>query len=88
MSSLVIFHIEPGPFFEGGDDIVYTCRGRCSGMAPEDVDLYFSAQVDPTALATTINAAIVAAGVAEAAVAGYTVGILDKKTIIGGALGL
>ena len=41
-----------------------------------------------SALSATMNAAIRDAAVAAAAVAGYTVGALDNKTIISGAMGV
>lgn len=89
MAGLVIFHIEPGINTEGGDDIVYTGRARCSGMGPTDGDITWMAIVDPASLATSINEAIKSAAI-DAALEqqSVTIGVLDKKTIIGGALGL
>jgi hypothetical protein len=61
---------------------------RCTGMDPEDMDVTWSVEVDPGDLAATINAAVKDAAIAAAEVRGYTVGALDKKTLIGGAVGL
>lgn len=89
MAHIVIFHIGVTPNYEGGDDLVYTGHARCSGMAPETPDLGWNIAVDPGALATTINTAIKDAAIAVALSDNdITVGALDKKTIIGGAIGL
>lgn len=48
----------------------------------------FAVQVSPSALAATINAAVKDAAIARVEAEGYTVGVLDKKNIFGGAVGL
>lgn len=88
MASIVIrvtASAEPVP---EGDDIYYGGVARCSGMDNEDPSINWSCEIAPTALAATVNNTILGAAVDAADIAGYTVGMLDKKTIIGGAVGL
>lgn len=74
---------------EGRGDVAYHGFCRCTGMTPEDRDISFTTGgVDLGALATTVNDTIRDTAIAAAAVAGYTVGGLDVKTIIGAAVGL
>ncbi len=51
-------------------------------------DISWNTAISFTALSSTINAAVRDAAVDAAAVAGYTVGVLDKKTLFTGAVGL
>lgn len=71
-----------------GDDIRITGVARCTGMGLADPEIEWFAEVSPGALAATINAAIKAAAIDAAAVREYTVGALDKKTLLAGAVGL
>lgn len=61
---------------------------RCTGMDDTDEDIAWTVLVDHGALTTTINSAIREAAIAAADLRGYTVGALDKKTLIGAAVGL
>lgn len=88
MAHIVIYHIQAGGY-ETGDDVQYQGKARCSGMVAADPDVEWYANVSPSALAATINAAIKDAAIAAALdQQDITVGALDKKTIIGGAVGL
>lgn len=71
-----------------GDDVAYSCIARCSGMNNQVASIEFEATAAQGALATTVNTAIKNAAVTAAGVAGYTVGALDKKMILGGAVGV
>jgi hypothetical protein len=73
---------------DNGDQLAFSCSARCSTMDVYDATLTFDALASPSALPTTINAAIKAAGVAAAGDAGFTVGLLDSKTLVGAAVGL
>ena len=48
----------------------------------------WDATVNIDALATSYNTAIRDGAIYQAGLLGYTVGLLDKKTIVGGAIGL
>lgn len=54
----------------------------------ESSQISWNTAISFTALSSTINAAVRDAAVDAAAVAGYTVGALDKKTLFTGAVGL
>lgn len=69
--------------------VVYTGVAFCTGMDGNDSGITFQTDLlEHGVLASTVNAAIKDAAIAAAAVAGYTVGALDKKTLLGGAVGL
>jgi len=87
MADIVILVHGNGPA-GSGDNIRYSGSCRLSGMTPESEGVTWSVDVPPGALASTINTAIKDAAVAAAEAAEYTVGALDKKTLIGGAVGL
>ena len=87
MASIQIYVTGYGPA-ESGDDLVWTGQARCSGMTSADDTISWSATVDPGALAATVNQAFKDAAVAAAGDAGFTVGLGDKKTLIGAAVGL
>ena len=71
-----------------GDDVRYGGEARCSGMDPEAGPITWTADVDPGAVAATVNGAIKDAAIAAADVADFVVGALDKKTLLAGAVGL
>ena len=73
---------------DSGDDIRIQGSCRLSGMTPADESIGWSVDVAPGALAAAMNSAIKDAAIAAAELAGYTVGALDKKTLLGGAVGL
>jgi len=56
--------------------------------SPDSGSIPWETTVSRGDLAATINAAMKTAAIAAADVAGYTVGALDKKTLLGGAVGL
>lgn len=87
MADIVIYigAVNPAP---SGDDVLYSGSARCSGMSPSSEDITWSVSVAPNALAATVNDTIKDAAINAADVAGYVVGALDKKTVIGGAVGL
>jgi len=88
MASIVIFDVEVSGF-SGTDDVSYSGRARCSGMAQNDSPLgWDTGAISPGSLATTVNAAIKDAAIASATDANFIIGALDKKTLIGGAVGL
>jgi len=58
------------------------------GQTSEQGPYSFSVDVPRSALAATINAAIITAAVTACAARDITVGALDNKTLIGGAVGL
>lgn len=89
MADIVIFVSGYSANSETTDDLEYSGTCRCSGMdATDDSITWATAAVAVGALATTVNTAIKDAAIAAAGVAGYTVGGLDKKTLLGGAIGL
>lgn len=71
-----------------GDDVEYSGVCRLSGMNATMESMEWTATASPGALAATVNAAIKDAAIAVAVAAGFTVGVLDKKTLLGGAIGL
>lgn len=87
MADIVIFVFDIGAV-ASGDDVQYSGGARCSGMTSTDPTIEWLTSVDPGALAATVNAAIKDAAIAAAADAGFTVGALDKKTLLAGAVGL
>lgn len=60
----------------------------CTGMDQNDAQIVWGAEIAVGALASTINSTVKDAAIAAAGLEGYTVGALDKKTLIGGAVGL
>ena len=71
------------------DDLEYSGSARCSGWTAYDSTVFWTTDpVSTSALAATVNAEIKEAAIAAADVAGCTVGALDKKTVLGGAVGL
>lgn len=87
MADIMIFVGSIAPS-ANGDDITIYGEARCSGMSDADSPVAFSCEVDPGALAATVNSAIKDAAVAAADVRGYTVGVGDKKNLLAGAIGL
>lgn len=68
---------------------LYKCKYRCSGMTASSGDELIEVPVAMSALATTVNASILATAIAQCENNGWgTVGALDKKTLVGGAVGL
>lgn len=88
MASIIIHVQSIGAYDAVSTDVFYTGIARCSGMTSDDPSLSWNVQVSPESLAATINDAIKTVAIAVAAAAGITVGALDKKTLIGGAVGL
>lgn len=85
----IVISVRPGlGAVESGDDVEYSGICRCTGMDNEDPSIEWTATADPGALASTINQAIKTAAISAADIAGYVVGALDKKTLLGGAVGL
>jgi len=87
MASIVIYvsNLQPA---ETGDDVVISGFCRLSGMTQADDPIPWSVQFAPTTLAATINAAIRDSAIAAAEAEDFEIGLLDKKTLIGGAIGL
>ena len=71
-----------------GDDVIIAGEARCSGMSSQDSSIEWSIQIDPGALAASINDAIKDAAIVAADDRGFVVGALDKKTLLAGAVGL
>ena len=87
MAHLVAFVTSYGPA-TSGDAIAYEGIARVSGMGPSDPSISWFVDVSPNALAATVNQAIIDAAIDAVEAESYTVGILDKKTVIAGAVGL
>lgn len=91
MSAIIIAvspGIQPGP---SGDDVFYSGQARCEDMTPSIPDINWATDpMAPTSTATQINNAVRDAAVAAAAAndPSYTVGALESKIILGGAIGL
>ncbi len=81
-TSLIII---PTDLSHGSSSVFITFKAFAQ---PDSGALSGVAEVAWNALAAEVNAAIKDAAVQAAANAGYTVGALDKKTLIGGAVGL
>lgn len=84
----IIIHVTGMGALEGTSDVYVGGDCRTSDMETADPSIAWSAQVSPSDLAATVNTAIKNAAIAAAANEGHTVGILDKKTVLGGATGL
>lgn len=87
MADLIVQVVGMGPGASSGS-INYNGNCRASSMTNSDPNLYWNIDVPATALALTVNAACKDAGIAVCAANGFTIGLLDKKTIIGSAVGL
>lgn len=87
MAHIMVFVTDASPAGEG-DGITVGGYARLSGMSPSDSNIPWSTEVNPSQLATAINEAIKDAAIAAAEAAEYTVGVLDKKTVFRGAMGL
>lgn len=72
---------------EGGD-VAYSGQALCDGMTSADTPIEWGAEVAPGALAAALNDAVKAAAIAAAEVREYTIGALDKKTLLGAAIDL
>lgn len=79
--------VVPDPPPEEGGPVVYIGH-VWSSEGPTGDGYSFTAQAEFDDLAATVNANIKAAGIAILAGHSITVGALDKKTVIGGAIGL
>lgn len=73
---------------DDGKGLVYSGIARCSDMTKVDSQINWSVSVASDALADTVNTALVNAAIGAAASAGIVVGPLDRKTLIGAAIGL
>lgn len=74
---------------DGSSNVVYRCKIRSSGMTHTSGDVLFDVVVAPNALAATVNSSIKDAALQAAQ--DYelgTVQLTDKKTLVGGAVGL
>lgn len=69
------------------DDVRY-CGDVYAGQTSEQGPYSFTVDVARSATATQVNTALVDAAVAACAIREVTVGLLDKKTLVGGAIGL
>jgi hypothetical protein len=88
MAHIVIQIISLTPNGENNNDIFVGGEIRTSDMEAEDVNLTFQALIDSSSLATVQTAVIKAAAIEVAENAGHTIGLLDKKTLYGGGVGL
>ena len=84
----IIIHVTGMGALENTTDVFVGGDCRTSDMVTADPSLYWSAQVGVSDLAATINTACKNAAILVAADSGHTVGALDKKTLLGGAVGL
>lgn len=88
MSSIIIF-VNNVQTSEDSMDVLISGKIRGSEMTHANADYVFSAIVPVDALASTINATIKQAALDACNGWEYSaVGALDKKTLIGGAVGL
>jgi len=88
MSDIVIHIQSIGAYDNVSTNVFYTGIARCTGMTSDNASINWNVQVAPGALAATVNTAIRDAAITAVGDAGYTVGALDKKTLIGAAVGL
>jgi hypothetical protein len=88
MAHIVINVISLSPMGEDNNDIWVGGEIRTSDMDAADLNLTFQVKIDPSSLATVQTAAIKAAAITVAEDAGHTIGLLDKKTLYGGGVGL
>lgn len=90
MADVVIYRVLAGPPDpESGDKVAYSGKARCGGMISADLDLEWgTVECAVGASAATVIAAIVDAVIVAATDRGYTIGALDKKTLIGGIVDL
>ena len=84
MANIVIKINELLAMSEG--NVIVNCSAMCDDAAQTAVS--FTATEAASALAATWNETIKDAAIAAAAGAGVTVGPLDKKTLLGGGVGL
>lgn len=84
----IMIHVAGMGALENTTDIFISGDCRTSDMVTADPSVNWSAQVSPSALASAVNTAIKNAAIAAAEAAGFSVGLLDKKNVLGGATGL
>lgn len=87
MAHIVILVVSIGAD-DNGKGVVYSGIARCSDMTKVDTQINWSVSVISDALVDVINTAIVNAAVAAAASLGITIGVLDRKILVGAAVGL
>jgi len=87
MSDIVIIVTGIGPD-DTGDGILYSGVCRCSGMTSADPSINWWLNLDAGTLAASVNSGIKTAAVNAATAAGQTIGMLDKKTLVGAAVGV
>lgn len=87
MAHIVILVVSIGAD-DNGKGVVYSGIARCSDMTKIDAQINWSVSIVSDALVDAINTAIVNAAVAAAASIGITVGVLDRKILVGAAIGL
>jgi hypothetical protein len=75
-------------YFDASDVVRIHGIARCEGMDDTSPNIQWEVLIDPDTLAATINSTIKSTMVTAAGDAGWTVGILDKKTLLGVAVGL
>lgn len=89
MPAIAVFKILPQYDYDNDGNLYVTGKCRYAGQSVSAGDIDWATSVPINALAATINAALVDAAVqAVFDMDAVTIGILDKKTIIGGAVGL
>lgn len=87
MAHIVILVVSIGAD-DNGKGIVYSGIARCSEMTKIDSQINWNVSIVSDALVDAINTAIVNAAIDAAASAGITVGLLDRKILVGAAVGL
>lgn len=84
----IIIRVSDFGHADSGSDIFFSGTARTSDMVYTDAPVSWYTTTGYSALASTINSTVKNAAIAQASLDGWTVGLLDKKTLIGGAVGL
>lgn len=87
MADIVIRMLSIGPD-DTGDGILYSGVARCSGMTAQNPSINWWVNLNANTIASSITTSIKDAAVNAAIAAGYVVGALDKKTLIGAIIDL
>lgn len=82
MADIVLYDIRVNGH-ESADALYYSGKGRCTGMKQADYDIEWSVVSQPASTGTALMAAMKQAAVDAAADRGFTVGALDKVTLLG-----
>lgn len=88
MAHIVINVLRLDPCQTDTDYVNIGGNARVNGMGVEDANIDWNVDVPCNAAAATINEAIRDAAITQAELLEYEIGVLDKKTLVGAAVGL